>query len=305
MLLDNALLLLLEPAGIVALVRHALAAVEFQGPLGDLVEEVAVVGDEDDAAREVFQVVLQPGDRLGVEVVGRFVEQQHVRFAEQQAGQGDAALFTARQLGHARVVRRATQRVHGHFDAAVDVPQVTGVDLFLERVHFVHQLVGVLFPHELGDLVEPVERLLFLAPRDDVFPDILAFVEMRLLLQVAHLGAVGGLGLTGEFLVHAGHDLQQGRLTRAVDADDADLGVGIEREPDVLENLLAAGIDLGQALHLENILLRHIRTASFAVGEIECGDVAEGRLNRKVKDRKATAATDYIFLMPAVNAITA
>jgi hypothetical protein len=50
-------------------------------------------------------------------------------------------------------------------------------------------------------------------------------------------------------------------------------------------------------------LLRHIRTASFAVGEIECGDVAEGRLNRKVKDRKATAATDYIFLMPGVNAI--
>ena len=44
-------LLLLEPAGVVALVRDALAAVELEDPAGHVVEEVAVVGDGDDGAR--------------------------------------------------------------------------------------------------------------------------------------------------------------------------------------------------------------------------------------------------------------
>src|SRR5690606_35173001 len=75
--------------------------------------------------------------------------------------------------------------------------------------------------------------------------------------------AVGGAGLALELVVQAGHDLQQGRLTRAVDPDDADLGVVVEAEPDVLEDLLAAGIGLGQALHLEDILLRHASRRAF------------------------------------------
>ena len=80
LLLHDALLLLLQPARVVALVGHALAAIEFQRPLGHLIEEVTVVSDEDHAAREGFQVVLQPRDAFGVEVVGRLIEQQHVGF---------------------------------------------------------------------------------------------------------------------------------------------------------------------------------------------------------------------------------
>ncbi len=72
--------------------------------------------------------------------------------------------------------------------------------------------------------------------------------------EVAHLEAVHGLGLAEELLVLARHDLQQGRLARAVDADDADLGVGQEVQPDVLEHLLAAGIGLGQAVEVVNVV---------------------------------------------------
>ena len=53
------------------------------------------MGDEDDAAGIGFQIALQPGGRLGVEMVGRLVEQQHVGLGEQQLAQRDAALFAA------------------------------------------------------------------------------------------------------------------------------------------------------------------------------------------------------------------
>ena len=43
-------LLLLEPGGVVALERQPLAAVELEDPAGDVVEEVAIVGDGDDGA---------------------------------------------------------------------------------------------------------------------------------------------------------------------------------------------------------------------------------------------------------------
>ena len=82
----QALVLLLQPVGVVALPRNAAAAVEFEDPLGGVVEEVAVVGDRDHGAGEAGQELLQPFDRFGVEVVGRFVEQQHVGLATAAGG---------------------------------------------------------------------------------------------------------------------------------------------------------------------------------------------------------------------------
>ena len=78
------LLLLLQPGRIVALVGNALAAVEFENPAGDVVEEVAVVGDDQDGAGIVAQVTFEPGHGFGIEMVGRFVQQQQLRLVEQE-----------------------------------------------------------------------------------------------------------------------------------------------------------------------------------------------------------------------------
>ena len=75
---------------------------------------------------------------------------------------------------------------------AVDVPEVAGVELLLEGGHLLHQLVGVVLAQLGGDGVVAVEDLLLLAPGDDVAPDVELLVEVRLLLEVAHLGALGG-----------------------------------------------------------------------------------------------------------------
>src|SRR5262249_41622720 len=71
LLVAQPLRLELEPARVVALERVALAAVELEDPLRDVVEEVAIVGDRDDRALEALEHLLEPGDALGVEVVGR------------------------------------------------------------------------------------------------------------------------------------------------------------------------------------------------------------------------------------------
>ena len=89
--------LLLEPARVVALERDAAAVVELEDPLGDVVEEVAVVGDRDDGARVLLEEALQPLDRLGVEVVGRLVEQEQVGVAQQEPAERDPALLAAGQ----------------------------------------------------------------------------------------------------------------------------------------------------------------------------------------------------------------
>ena len=183
--------LLLQVRRVVALVRVGAAAVEFEDPLGDVVQEVPVVGDGQDRARVGGQVLLEPLHALGVEVVGRLVEQQQVRLGQQQLAQRHPAALTAGQMGHRLVGRRAAQRVHRLLELRVDVPGVGGVELLLQLAHLVHQLVGVVGGHQLGDLVVPVELALDRHALLDVLADGLGLVQLRLLLQDADGGAGG------------------------------------------------------------------------------------------------------------------
>ena len=52
---------------------------DLDGPGGDVVQELAVVGDQQQRAPEGFQVILEPFDGLDVQVVRGLVQQQDVR----------------------------------------------------------------------------------------------------------------------------------------------------------------------------------------------------------------------------------
>ena len=67
---------LLQVGGVVALVGVQFAAVDFANPAGHVVEEISVVGDGQDGTRVFGQVLLQPLDGFGIQVVGGLVEQQ-------------------------------------------------------------------------------------------------------------------------------------------------------------------------------------------------------------------------------------
>ncbi len=239
----QALGLLLQVGRVVALVGVEPAAVDLGDPLGDVVEEVPVVGDGEDGAGVVRQVLLEPEHALGVEVVGGLVEQQQVGLGQQQLAQRDAAALTTGEDGDVGVRRRAAQGVHRLLELGVEVPGVGGVDGLLELAHLLHQRVevGVRLGHLGGDLVEAVDLRLDLADALlDVAEDGLLLVQRRLLQQDADGVARGQARLAVGRLVQAGHDLQDGRLAGAVGTDDADLGAGVERHRDVVEDDLVA-----------------------------------------------------------------
>ena len=260
LLLLEALFLLLEPVAVVALPRDALAAVELEDPFGRVVEEVAVVRDRDHGAGETLQELLEPVDRLGVQVVGRLVEQQHVGLGQQQAAQRDAALLAARKHADLGVPRRQAQRVGGDLELQVGVFAAGRGDQRLELVLLGGQRVEVGIGLGVGG-VHLVQALLGREHAADALLDRLAHglagLELRLLRQKADLQVRHRRGFAFDVLVEAGHDLQQRRLARAVEAEHADLGAGEKRQRDVLEDLALRRDDLADAVHGENVL-RHL-----------------------------------------------
>ncbi len=198
------------------------------------------MGDGQDGALVVGEVLLQPQHALGVEVVGGLVEQQQVRLAQQQLAQRDATLLTTGQVGDRLVGRRATQRVHGLLQLRIDIPRVGGIELFLQLAHLLHELIGVVGGHQLGDLVVPVELGLDGDAGLDVLPDRLGLVELGLLHQDSdrRSGLEEGVAIVG--LIDAGHDLEDAGLTGAVGANHADLGPRQEVQEDVVKDDLVA-----------------------------------------------------------------
>jgi hypothetical protein len=134
--------LLLQPGRIVALPRDAVTAVEFEDPLGGVVEEVAVVRHGDHGAGEAGEELFQPFHRLGVEVVGRLVQQQHVGARQQQLAQRDAALFAAGEGLDRCVPGRQAQGIGGEVELVLGVGARGGDDGF-EPGLFLGQLVEV------------------------------------------------------------------------------------------------------------------------------------------------------------------
>ena len=181
---------LLQIAGIIGFVDVIAAAIELEHPVHDIVEEVAVVGDEDDVAGIIDEMLFEPLHALGVEMVGRLVEQQDVGLLEQQPGQRHPALLAAGEIVDRGVAGRAAQRVHRDLELVVERPAVDRVDLLLKLAHFGHQRVeiGILgrIGHQRADRVEPVHHVGDRADAvHDVLLDRLGRIELRLLLEIA------------------------------------------------------------------------------------------------------------------------
>ena len=109
----------LEVGGVAAIVHVGPPAIELEDAGGQPVEHVAVVGHEDQPAAEAGEALLEPGDGVHVEVVGRLVQDQQVALARlphrrQCPGEGGALGLAARQAadvgigegGHAHPVEQ-------------------------------------------------------------------------------------------------------------------------------------------------------------------------------------------------------
>ena len=125
--------LLLEPAGVVALERDAAAAVELEDPLGDVVEEVAVVGDRDDRAR-----CTPAGTARASRPTRRRGGWSARRAAAGPGGWSSSRHSATRRFSppdrrrHVGVVGRAAERVHRDVHVALEVPRVGRGDPVLQ-----------------------------------------------------------------------------------------------------------------------------------------------------------------------------
>jgi hypothetical protein len=232
------------------------AAVEFEDPLGGVVEEVTVVGHGHHGAGETQQVLLQPLHGFGVEVVGGFVEQQHVGLRQQQLAQRDATLLAAGEVLDRGIPGRQAQRVGGDFELGFAVGARGGDDGFQPRLLLGELVeVGILFRvggihgFELGLGFHDLAHAGF-----DLLAHGLGRVELRLLRQVADAQVRQVLHLALELGVGLGHDAQHGRLAGTVEAEQADLGAGEEGQRDVLDDLALRGDDLAHAEHGHYVL---------------------------------------------------
>ena len=268
--------LLLQPGRVVALERQAAAVLQLQNPLGDVVQEVPVVGDDNHRAGILAQRLLQPLDRFGVEMVGRLVQQQQVGLLQQRHAERHAPPLAAGKLAHGRVVGRQHQRIAGDVQHPVQLPAAAGVDLLLEPPHLVHELVqivvGLRIGHAAGDLVEAVDQILDrLHGRQQVLADRLVEVQLRLLGHIADAHPLGQIGRAVEVLVDARHDPQQSRFAGPVFADHADLGAVEERQIDIAQHDLLAKA-LADVSHLEDELWGHGQKPFWS------GDVSRKRI---------------------------
>ena len=89
---------LLDERRVAADVRRGAIALEVQHVVDDRGQERAVVADEQHRRAHRREVVLEPLRRLEVEVVRRFVEEQHVGGTHQLARQPESSALAAAQL---------------------------------------------------------------------------------------------------------------------------------------------------------------------------------------------------------------
>jgi hypothetical protein len=164
-----------------------LAAVEPDGGVGDLFEEAAVVRDDDEGRAGRLQLAFQPFDGRKVEMVGRLVEQEDIRFRRHDAGE-----------------RRPARLAAG------------------ERLRVLGAVEAKMF-EQVGDAIGVVGRA---ETGFGIGGDRVVAIEIRRLVQVADGGGRVAEDFARLRLGKVGGDLHQRRLARAVAADEADAVAG-------------------------------------------------------------------------------
>ena len=113
---EEELLLLFEEVAVAAFhAKDAVGpgAVDLRHIVDHVVEEVAVVADDDAGEGGVGEELFEPGDAFEIEVVGGLVEEEQVGLADEFAGDGEAALPAAGEGFGAQACYRRSRRGRG------------------------------------------------------------------------------------------------------------------------------------------------------------------------------------------------
>jgi hypothetical protein len=239
----------LVPERIVPREDADLAVVDVHDVGADHVEEIAVVGNDDHEVFEVGEEVGEPSNRLGVQVVGRLIEQQHVGIAEEGLRKQHLHLLRAAKFLHAHVME-------GFADA-----------------HVAEEFCGIAFGRPAAHLAELVFEV---SGAEHVGFGSIGIVVDRLLLlhDAVHLGVAHDHGVEHQFLfVFEVVLLQCGHPFALVDGDMAARGVNLARN-DLEQSgfARAIGTDHTVAVAFGEFKIRLIKKYTLAILQGEIGN---------------------------------
>ncbi len=255
----------LHPGGVLDEVARVVPVVVGEGleaHLGDAldrrVEEVAVVGDEDDRAGVVGQVLLEPVARRKVEVVRGLVHQEQVRAGEEQLREGDAHLPAARELlGSALLVGEGEAEALQHLrHPRLDLVPATLLESLGDLGVALEEAVVVAVLGRVGEGVLDAVLLLLQGEQvgegeDHLLVNRAPVVDDAVLGQVADRGVRRHADLARVGLLDPGEHAQERGLSRPVRPRQADAVPLLDVPGDVLEEDPVA-VSLAEALDVDH-----------------------------------------------------
>ena len=163
----------------------------------------------------LLQMVLKPGHSLCVQVVGRLVQEQDVRFLKKKAAQGNTAFLTAGEDCNLGILWRTPEGIHSQLQLGIQVPGTYAVQLLLNLSLPCQELVHLIVGHLLAEGF--VYLVIFLKECNCLgnsllnhFLHSLFRIQLRLLFQVSDGIAGSHHSLAVELLVHSGKYFKEG-----------------------------------------------------------------------------------------------
>ncbi len=226
---------------VVAREQAQLAVVQVGHVGADAVQEVAIVGNDDHGAVARGEHAFQPADGVDVQVVGRFVEQQHVRVREQRLGQQYAQLPAGSDGAHRAEVllQRDAQAEQQLAGAGLGGVAVELGELDFQLGHR-HAICLAHFRQGVDAVAFGLHRPEFLVAHDHRIDDAEVLVGELVLAQLAQAHVGFQHDLAGARLQVVAEDLHEGRLAATVGADQAVAVAVAELDGNVLEQRLGA-----------------------------------------------------------------
>ena len=162
--------------------------------------------------RETMQELLEPLHAFGIQVVRRFVKQQHIGLRQEQTAKGDTTLFTTREMFNFGFPRRQAQSIRCNFHLGFSVGAGC-IDDGLKLGLFGSQGIKVCIGLSVGR-INFFESLLsiehFAQPFFHSFTNRVVGIELRLLRQIPDFDTGHRQSFALNIGINACHNLQKG-----------------------------------------------------------------------------------------------
>ena len=213
------------------------------------------MGDADDRTGILMQMLLQPVNRLGIEVVGRLIEQEDIGLLQKQTTEGNASAFTTREILDNRILIGATKRIHRATELLVEIPSIALVKLLLKLTLTSNKRIeiGIRISKRLVDFIKLSQHI-----HDGLHTFLHHFangflrVELRILLQISHRIPGREYYISLVVMLYTCNNLKQSRFAGTIHTDNTYFCAIKKGEVDVVEDFLLRGERLAHTHHREN-----------------------------------------------------